>query len=206
MTKKRRKLDHYYYKAKKEGYRSRAAYKIKQIDAKFKLFHPGQVIIDLCGAPGGWAQVAQMSIGQNGRVILLDLQNINNLPNVEYYQCDITSEEALQILRDVLGEKLKVDLLLADCSPKVTGAWKTDQARQIYLAKTSFRIAVQLQAFAVVTKVFQGEDLQELRALTSKHYKNVYVYKPKASRSRSAEIYLIAKSLIRGIELESTTE
>ena len=206
MTNKRRKPDYYYYKAKREGYRSRAVYKIKQIDTKFKLFHPGQTIIDLCGAPGGWAQAARMSIGKSGRVILLDLQNISNLPNVECYQCDITSEEVIPVLYDALGENHKVDLLMADCSQRVSGAWKTDQARQIYLAETSLKIAVQLQASALVTKVFQGEDFKELQALTSKHYKNVNNYKPKASRSRSAEIYLIAKNIIRGIEFEATTD
>lgn len=205
MTSKRRKPDHYYYKAKKEGYRSRAAYKIQQMDQKFNIFTKGQVVLDLCGAPGSWSQVTRKAVGHTGHVILLDLQNVN-LSDVDCYKCDITSDEIIPLLIDVLGISPTVDLLLADCSPKVTGAWDTDQARQIHLAETSIRLAIQLKASTVVTKVFQGRDFQNLRRFVSKYYKNIHIFKPKASRSRSAEMYLVIKDLLRGVQLVPATE
>lgn len=190
MTKRRRKPDHYYYKAKKEGYRSRAAFKIQQMDQKFGLFRRGQVVLDLCGAPGGWAQVAKEKVGGNGRIILLDLQSVNNLPEVECFRCDITAEETFDLLQELLGDPPAVDLLLADCAPKVTGAWSTDQARQIFLAENALRLAVRLRASQAVTKVFEGRDFAALQQFARTYYKSVRIYKPKASRSESAEIYL----------------
>ena len=186
---RKRKPDYYYYRAKEEGYKSRASFKIKQMHEKFNLFRRGQLIIDLCGAPGGWAQVAKEYIG-NGRVIILDLQRVN-LHGIESHECDITSEDTLPFILKEIAPKKTVDLVLADCAPKVSGAWDTDQARQMYLAENALILAIKLQADTFVTKVFEGRDFNEFRENAKKSYTNVRVYKPKASRKESAETYII---------------
>lgn len=187
---RKRKPDYYYYKAKEEGYKSRASFKIKQMHEKFNLFKRDQVIIDLCGAPGGWAQVAKEFIGSKGRIIILDLQHVK-LQGIESHECDITSEDTLSFILKEISPKSTVDLVLADCAPKVSGAWATDQARQIFLAENAFILAVKLQADTFVTKVFEGRDFNEFRENAKKSYTSVRVYKPKASRKESAETYVI---------------
>ena len=187
---RKRKPDYYYYKAKEEGYKSRASFKIKQMHEKFHLFKKGQLIIDLCGAPGGWAQVAKEFIGNNGRVIVLDLNHVN-VEGVESHACDITDPETMPFLLERIAPRTTVDLVLADCAPKVSGAWATDQARQVYLAENALKIAVQLQTDVFVTKIFEGRDFNEYREIAKKSYKSVRVYKPKASRKESAETYII---------------
>lgn len=187
---RKRKPDYYYYKAKEEGYKSRASFKIKQMHEKFKLFKKGQLIIDLCGAPGGWAQVAKEYIGNTGRVIVLDLNHVS-VAGVESHECDITAEETFPFILERIKPRTNVDLVLADCAPKVSGAWATDQARQVYLAENALILAIKLQAHTFVTKIFEGRDFNEFREIAKKSYHSVRVYKPKASRKESAETYII---------------
>lgn len=187
---RKRKPDYYYYKAKEEGYKSRASFKIKQMHEKFHLFKKGQLVIDLCGAPGGWSQVAKEYIGPTGRTIILDLQRVN-INGIESHECDITSDETLPFILKEISPRTNVDLVLADCAPKVSGAWATDQARQMFLAENALRLAIKLQADTFVTKVFEGRDFNEFRELAKKSYESVRVYKPKASRKESAETYVI---------------
>ena len=187
---RKRKPDYYYYKAKEEGYKSRASYKIKQMHEKFSIFKMDQLIIDLCGAPGGWAQVAKEFIGTRGRVIILDLQRVN-LQGIESHECDITSENTLPFVLKEISPRTTVDLVLADCAPKVSGAWATDQARQIFLAENALILAIKLQSDTFITKVFEGRDFNEFRENAKKSYTSVRVYKPKASRKESAETYVI---------------
>ena len=187
---RKRKPDFYYYKAKEEGYKSRASFKIKQMHEKFHLFKKGQLIIDLCGAPGGWSQVAKEFIGKDGRTIILDLQKVN-INGIESHECDITNESTLPFILQEISPRTTVDLVLADCAPKVSGAWATDQARQVYLAENALIIAIKLQANVFVTKIFEGRDFNEFREIAKKSYNSVRVYKPKASRKESAETYII---------------
>lgn len=187
--KRKRKPDYYYYKAKEEGYKSRASYKIKQMDEKFKIFKKGQVVIDLCGAPGGWAQVIKEKIGNNGKVIIIDIQAVH-LDGVESYEQDITSEKIIPFIREKVKQET-VDIVASDCAPKVIGAWHTDQARQIYLAETALKIGIQLSAQTVICKVFEGKGFNELREIGKLSYLSVRVFKPKASRKQSAETYVI---------------
>ena len=187
---RKRKPDYYYYKAKEEGYKSRASFKIKQMHEKFSIFKKDQLIIDLCGAPGGWAQVAKEFIGSKGRVIILDLQRVN-LQGIESHECDITSENTLPFVLKEISPRTTVDLVLADCAPKVSGAWATDQARQIFLAENALILAIKLQSDTFITKVFEGRDFNEFRENAKKSYTSVRVYKPKASRKESAETYVI---------------
>ena len=142
---RKRKPDYYYYKAKEEGYKSRASFKIKQMHEKFHLFKRGQLIIDLCGAPGGWSQVAKEYIGSNGRIIILDLQKVH-IDGIESYECDITAETTLPFILKEITPNTTVDMVLADCAPKVSGAWATDQARQMFLAENALILAIKLES------------------------------------------------------------
>lgn len=187
---RKRKPDYYYYKAKEEGYKSRASFKIKQMHEKFHLFKKGQLILDLCGAPGGWSQVAKEFIGSNGRTIILDLQKVR-INGIESFECDITAETTLPFILKQIAPQTTVDMVLADCAPKVSGAWATDQARQMFLAENALILAIKLKADTFVTKVFEGRDFNEFREIAKKSFESVRVYKPKASRKESAETYVI---------------
>jgi len=188
---RKRKPDHYYYKAKEEGYKSRASYKIKQMQEKFNFLKRGQIVIDLCGAPGGWAQVTKEFIGNEGRVMVFDLQLVNNIKGVEGYTVDITSDEIIPFILAKINPKTTVDIVLSDCAPKVSGAWHTDQARQIYLAENALAIAVKLEANVFITKIFEGKDFNEFKINAKKSYSTLRVFKPNASRKESAETYII---------------
>lgn len=189
--KRKRKPDYYYYKAKEEGYKSRASYKLIQMQEKFKIFKRGQVVVDLCGAPGGWAQVVKSCVGSKGRVIILDLQSVTGVDEVESYEKDITDEDTVDFILELLDDKENVDLVISDCAPKVIGAWHTDQARQIFLAENALIIGIKLGAKTVICKVFEGKGFNKLRETAKKSYSKVRVYKPQASRKHSAETYVL---------------
>jgi 23S rRNA (uridine2552-2'-O)-methyltransferase len=157
---------------------------------KFNIFKKGQLILDLCGAPGGWSQVAKEYIGNDGRTIILDLQTVR-LEGIDSFVCDITSETTLPMILQEIDPRTTVDMVLADCAPKVSGAWHTDQARQIFLAENALILAIKLHAEIFITKVFEGRDFNEFRANAQKSYSTVRVFKPKASRKESAETYII---------------
>jgi 23S rRNA (uridine2552-2'-O)-methyltransferase len=193
---RKRKLDHYQKRAKKEGYKSRASYKLKAIQQKYSILKKGDVVLDLCGAPGGFSQVAREIIGNTGCVLLVDIAKVKYLDNVECICGDITDDSVkLQIFAKIkeLSVKGKVDAILADCSPNVSGNWSTDHNRQIWLAENVLDIAVNLQCNKLVCKVFMGAYFQEFTNTVKKHYRSVRYYKPPPSRKESAEIYLVSK-------------
>ncbi|UCG90273.1 MAG: RlmE family RNA methyltransferase [Candidatus Heimdallarchaeota archaeon] len=188
----------YTKKAKSEGYRSRAAYKLLQIDKKFKLFHGNQTVIDLCGAPGGFSQIARDRSKGKSQIFLVDIARIKPIPNItEIIKGDITELQTILHLQKNL-EKYKADtneiIVLADCSPNVSGHWATDHARQIWLAEVALGISNYFLAEKFLTKVFQGEYFHELLGKIKASYQNVKTYKPPTSRKQSAEIYIIAKN------------
>jgi 23S rRNA (uridine2552-2'-O)-methyltransferase len=193
-----KKRDVYTKKAKSEGYRSRAAYKLLQIDKKFKLFKSNQTVIDLCGAPGGFSQIARDRSHGKAQIFLVDIARVKPIPNIsEIIRGDITElETILQIQRAL--EKFGVEdnevIVLADCSPNVSGHWSTDHARQIWLAEAALGISNYFLAGKFVTKVFQGEYYQEFLTKTKESYQDVKTYKPPTSRKESAEMYIIAFS------------
>ena len=200
---RRRKGDFYYYLAKKEGYRSRAAYKLEQIDEKFHIFnHNQKLILDLCGAPGGWSQVIHKKVPQATKILLIDLARVTlkDLNNVTCLQCDITNQEIIEEVKKVMESSIpkleKVDVVLSDCAPKVGGNYATDQARQIYLAMHAFRVATLFHADIFLAKCFDGTDFSDFKDLVKQGYENIRLYKPPATRSESAEIYVIAKDVI----------
>ncbi len=191
----RRKPDRYYKLAKSEGYKSRAAYKLFQIHNKSRIFQKGQIVVDLCGAPGGWSQVAAKLVGKEGKVILVDLQRVEQLleENILVLIGDITSKDIVALLRPKIGPPYKVDVVIADCSPKVSGHWEADHARQIWLSESSLGISDQINAKIFVCKLFQGDLLAEFLNKTKKIYPRIKLHKPTASRKQSAELYMIAK-------------
>jgi 23S rRNA (uridine2552-2'-O)-methyltransferase len=196
----RKRRDFYTKKAKQEGYRSRAAYKLLQIDKKFKLFHENQTIIDLCGAPGGFSQVARDQTSRKGHIFLVDIARIKQIPNIkEIIKGDITKLSTIVQLQESLkkhGSEVKEIVVLADCSPNVSGHWPTDHARQIWLAEVALGISNYFLAEKFLTKVFQGEFFNELLKKIKNDYKNVKIHKPETSRKRSAETYIIASERI----------
>ncbi|MHA1990202.1 MAG: SAM-dependent methyltransferase [Candidatus Hodarchaeales archaeon] len=199
---KRRKPDFYYYKAKKEGYRSRSAFKIEQLDEKFHIVKKQKLVLDLCGAPGGWSQYLVKKLPKTSNVVLIDLARVrlSNIENVNCIKCDITTEEAIDQIKTVLqGFNPPLDeaeLVISDCSPKMSGNYSTDHAKQIYLVMHAFRIAITFKANVLVAKVFDGSDFPDLKNLIKNGYKNLRIFKPPASRAESAELYIIAKDLI----------
>lgn len=189
----RQSKDPYVARAKSEGYRSRAAYKLLEINEKDRLFKPGMTVVDLGAAPGGWSQVAKQLVGRTGRVMAMDLLPITSLPDVEFIQGDFSEEAVVAQLFDLLGED-PVDIVLSDIAPNLSGVKAVDIPRMMYLAECVFEFAYQVLKpdGAMLVKVFQGEGFdQYLRALRE-HFSKVRSRKPKASRSESKEMYLLA--------------
>ncbi|MHA2329308.1 MAG: SAM-dependent methyltransferase [Candidatus Hodarchaeales archaeon] len=192
----RRKRDRYTKKAKSEGYRSRAAYKLFQIDEKFKLFHENQIIIDLCGAPGGFSQVSRDLTKGKANIFLIDMARIKTIPNItEIIKGDITKLTTILLLQEKVTRYMSKDkeiFVLADCSPKVSGNWNTDHARQIWLAEVALGISNFFLAEKFLTKVFQGEELKKFLMKIREFYSKVNIFKPPTSRMKSSETYIIA--------------
>jgi len=191
---KEKKREHYYKEAKKHGYRARSAYKLKQIQNRYHLFHPGDTIIDLGAAPGGWSQVASEYVGSDGFIVGIDLSYIPPLSGVHFLQGDATQKQTIEQLQVVL-ETREVDIVLSDMSPNISGNYSMDHARSIHLCVQSLEIATQLlrENGSFVCKIFMGESLEEFIDDVSTHFTHIKRFSPPASRKSSSEIYLIAK-------------
>jgi len=182
-------------RAQREGYRSRAAYKLLEIQERERILRPGQLVVDLGAAPGGWCQVARSVVGSGGRVMALDILPMEPLAGVDFIQGDFRDEAVLQRLRDSLGGQ-SVDLVISDMAPNVSGIAAVDQPRAMYLAELALDVARELlkPGGGLVVKVFQGEGFDEVvRALRSS-FQRVVTRKPNASRPASREVYLVAGS------------
>lgn len=186
--------DPYVRRAKDAGLRSRAAYKIEELDAADKLIAPGAVIVDLGAAPGGWSQYAARRLAGKGRVFALDLLPMDALPGVEFLQGDFREQAVLDRLLADLGGR-PVDLVLSDMAPNISGVDVVDQARAADLEALALDFARQVLGpdGAFVMKVFQGAGFQEVLADARRTFKAVRMRKPKASRARSSETYLVAR-------------
>ncbi|MDZ7700985.1 MAG: 23S rRNA (uridine(2552)-2'-O)-methyltransferase [Halobacteriales archaeon] len=202
--------DHWYNKAKQEGYRSRAAYKLKQLDEAASLIGAGDVVVDLGAAPGGWLQVAAELAGADGEVLGVDLQRIQPLEGVESLRGDLTDPDTHEAIRDRVGE---ADVVLSDMAPNMSGEYELDHARSVHLARQAFEVAQAVLAGGgdLVVKVFQGPDLEGLRADLEREFVSVRVVSPEASRPASSEVYLVAKRRLTapvraGDEVEVTVE
>ena len=186
--------DPYVKQAQKDGYRSRSSYKLIELNQKDRLIRPGMLVLDLGSAPGGWSQVAGALVGDKGRVLATDILPMDPLKNVDFIQGDFREESVLNRIVEHLGSA-KPDLVLSDMSPNISGISSADQASSIYLLELALDMVrrVLKPGGAFVAKLFQGvgsdEYLKELRAAFDK----VSIRKPAASRSRSREVYIVAK-------------
>ncbi len=187
--------DHWVQEAQRLGYRSRAAFKLLELDAKDHLLRPGMTVVDLGAAPGSWSQVAVQKLGPKGRVIALDLLEMAPLPGVTLLQGDFRENAVLEELEKALAGR-RVDLVLSDLSPNISGVPSADQARSVLLVELAAAFAAQwLTAEGKwVAKAFQGEGFEALVRDLRKQFKTLHIRKPKASRDRSPEVYLLAAS------------
>lgn len=181
--------DPYVQKAQKEGYRSRAAYKLLEIDERDRLLRHGMVVVDLGATPGGWSQVAA---AKGCKVIALDLLPLQPLPGVQFIQGDFREEAVLAQLEEALGGE-PVGLVISDMAPNISGIALSDQARAMHLAELALDFASNhLQpGGALLVKVFQGAGFEEYVKLLRRHFERLVTRKPKASRDRSNEVYLL---------------
>jgi 23S rRNA (uridine2552-2'-O)-methyltransferase len=184
--------DFFVKQAKKEGYRSRAAYKLIEIAERDRLLKPGMTIVDLGAAPGGWSQVAMEKVGQSGRVIAVDLREMTPLSGVTFIQGDFTEEAVLVQLEESLG-KSPVDLVISDMSPNISGIGMVDQARGMHLAELALEFSItRLNSGGdFLVKVFQGSGFEEFLRKMRAAFDRIIVRKPEASRGRSSELYLL---------------
>jgi 23S rRNA (uridine2552-2'-O)-methyltransferase len=188
--------DPYVQLARKEGWRSRAAFKLLEIDDKDKLLKRGEVVVDLGATPGGWSQVASRRVGDGGMVIALDLLEMEPIHNVHFIQGDFREDEVLDLLEKHVGDR-RVGLVMSDMAPNMSGVPLVDQARVMHLAELGLEFSkVHLKPEgAFLVKVFQGTDYETFLRQMRETFKTVVVRKPDASRDRSAELYLLGRTL-----------
>ena len=178
--------------AQKEGYRSRAAYKLLEIDTKDHLLKPGTVVVDLGATPGGWSQVAAAKVGRGGKVIALDLLPLDPLTGVDFIQGDFREDAVLRQLEGFLQGK-PVGLVISDMAPNMSGVASADQARAMHLAELAMDFALEhlKPDGCFLVKVFQGAGFEDFYKLMRSRFTRVVSRKPRASRDRSSELYLL---------------
>ena len=188
--------DEYVKKAQKEGYRSRAVYKLLEIIEKSQIINKGDKILDLGAAPGGWSQVAAKIVGKSGQVIASDILSIEEISGVNFLQGDFTEQSVYDELI-TLTEGSSIDIVLSDMAPNMSGQLSVDQPKSIYLAELAIDLAVKTLSKNghFIVKIFQGDGFDDYVKNARKVFKKVSIIKPKASRSRSKEVYLLASQL-----------
>ncbi len=187
--------DPYVVAAQREGFRSRAAYKLQELDDRFHILKPGVRVIDLGAAPGGWAQIAVERVGATGRVVAADVGEMDAVTGADCLQLDIFAPDAIERLRNALGAGEGANVVLSDMAAPATGHRHTDHLRVIGLCEAALDVATELMApgGTFVAKVLQGGTEQELLALLKRSFKSVRHAKPEASRKDSAEMYVVAQ-------------
>lgn len=190
--------DPYVKEARRLGFRSRAVFKLKEINERDRLLRPGMVVVDLGAAPGGWSQLARPLLGPSGRMIALDILPMEPLAGVDVITGDFREETVLRELESKVGSQA-VDLVLSDMAPNVSGIDTADQAGQLYLCELALEFArAHLKPRGdLVLKVFQGEGFDAFLKTIRQDFESVTIRKPKASRPRSREVYLLARGLRR---------
>lgn len=188
--------DPYVRRAQVEGMRSRAAYKLQQLAERDKLLKPGMMVVDLGAAPGGWSQVAGRVVGDTGRVVAVDLLDMTPVAGVTFIHGDFGEDAVLAEVEQAIGGK-GVDLVLSDMAPNISGVASVDQARSVGLAELALDFAVNhlKPQGNFLVKVFQGSGFEALVADIRRRFVQVMIRKPEASRSRSSEVYVVAKGL-----------
>jgi 23S rRNA (uridine2552-2'-O)-methyltransferase len=186
--------DVYVKQAQKAGYRSRAVYKLLEIQEKDHILKRGMTVVDLGAAPGGWSQVASHIVGASGKVVALDILPMDSLAHVEIIQGDFTEPSVFEQLLEVL-EGQEVDLVMSDMAPNISGMKAVDQPRAMYLAELAMDFAqnVLKPGGDFLTKIFQGEGFDEYLTVLRASFDKVVIRKPKASRPKSREVYMLAR-------------
>jgi 23S rRNA (uridine2552-2'-O)-methyltransferase len=189
--------DPYVRQAQQAGYRSRAVYKLLEINERDHILRPGMKVIDLGAAPGGWSQVAAKIVGPRGQVIALDILPMDPLPGVRFIQGDFREEAVMKELLQAVGEQ-RVDLVLSDMAPNISGMKAVDQPRAMYLAELALEVARKVLAPGgmLLVKTFQGEGIDAFRRELQQSFKTLVTRKPKASRPASREVYVLAKNYV----------
>ena len=190
--------DQYVKRAQTDGYRSRASYKLIEINQKDKIFKPGLIVVDLGAAPGGWSQVAAKLVGPGGKIIASDILNMDPIDKVDFVLGDFTNSVVLQNILDLLDNNL-VDLVISDMAPNMSGIRGVDQTKAMYLIELALDMACKVlkPGGNFVVKVFHGEGFDQYMLELKKRFKQVISRKPNASRSRSREVYVVAKNFKR---------
>ena len=191
----RQERDPFVQRARKEGWRSRAVFKLEQIDTKERLLLPGMVCVDLGSAPGGWSQYVSEKLKGRARIVAVDILPMDGLPGVEFIQGDFREDEACQLLLEQVGEE-GADLVLSDMAPNISGTKAVDQPRSMYLVELALEMArrVLKPGGSFVCKVFQGEGFDAFVRDARNSFERVRVIKPEASRKGSREVYLVARN------------
>lgn len=186
--------DPFVKQAQKDGYRSRASYKLLAINEKDKLIRPGMLVIDLGSAPGGWSQVASKLVGTGGKVIASDILPMDSLPDVEFIQGDFTEDSVFEQILNAINDN-PVDVVISDMAPNLSGIATADQAASIYLIELALDMAQQVlkPKGSFIAKAFQGEGYEAFVKEVRNHFDTVVIRKPEASRSRSREVYVVGK-------------
>jgi len=187
--------DHYVQRAQQLGYRSRASFKLLELDKQNKLFTSGMHVVDLGAAPGGWSQVAAEKVGSKGCVIASDILSMDSMAGVTFIQGDFTEEVVYQKIIDSIG-KTEIDLVISDMAPNISGIRSSDQAKAMYLSELALDLACSIlkQEGTFLVKVFQGEGFDGYLGNMRSIFKKVVIRKPEASRSRSREVYLLGRT------------
>jgi 23S rRNA (uridine2552-2'-O)-methyltransferase len=191
--KRRQAADPYVKRAHDEGWRSRAVFKLEELDKKYTLFRGNSTVVDLGSAPGGWSQYVAKRVLPKGRLVASDILEMEPIEGVEFIQADFTEDEALQQLLALLSEG-GADLVLSDMAPNITGTRSVDQPRGVYLVELALDLATQVLASGgtFVAKIFMGEGFDEVLVECRKRFKTVRIRKPAASRQESRETYIVA--------------
>ncbi len=186
--------DPYVKKAQQEGYRSRAAYKLIEIQDKDRIIQPGMTVLDLGAAPGGWTQVAARFVGDHGHVIASDILPMDSMAGVTFIEGDFREEDVFNRLLEVIGDR-GVDLVISDMAPNMSGTRAVDQPRAMFLVELALDMASRVlrPGGDFLVKVFQGEGFDALRKTTQSHFGKLQTRKPEASRARSHETYWLAR-------------
>ena len=186
--------DRYVKQAHKDSYRSRAIYKLEEIDKRDRLFKPGQTVVDLGAAPGSWTQYASERIQPGGKIIAVDILDMPPIGQVNIIKGDLSDPKVYEKCRSISGEH-QVDLVISDLAPNLTGIRATDQARSMYLAELVLDFANEVLSAhgTLLIKLFQGQGIDEYRIELNKKFQKLMVRKPKASRDSSREFYILAR-------------
>ncbi|PYF81582.1 23S rRNA Um-2552 2'-O-methyltransferase [Marinomonas alcarazii] len=186
--------DPYVKKSQQDGYRSRASYKLIEINDKDKLFKPAMRVVDLGAAPGGWSQVAAKLVGDHGTIVASDILEMAPLPGVRFVQGDFTEQEVYEAILAEIGDE-KADLVISDMAPNMSGNSSSDQPQAMYLVELALDMAAQVlrPGGNFLVKVFQGEGFEEYLKTMRAQFGSVVTRKPDASRARSREVYLLGR-------------